>query len=81
MLCPPPRFFLGNRLGESTEKIEQGIKDVLQFDYGEKKKFSVNRMAGAKSFTLDITRNQLPQVYAAATTLQTTAWDTVALKS
>ena len=38
---PAPRFSWEIDLGESTEMIEQGIEDVLQFDYGEKKKFSV----------------------------------------
>ena len=42
MLCPkPPVFSWEIDLGESTENIEQGIEDVLLFDYGEKKKFPV----------------------------------------
>jgi exosortase/archaeosortase family protein len=42
LLCPkPPAFSWDIDLGESAEKIEQGVEDVLQFDYGEKKKFSL----------------------------------------
>lgn len=42
LLCPkPPAFSWEIDLGESAENIEQGIEDVLQFDYGEKKKFSL----------------------------------------
>lgn len=41
LLCPKPEKFTWSvDLGESTQQIAQGIKDVLQFDYGEKKKFS-----------------------------------------
>ena len=49
LLCPkPPAFSWEIDLGESAEKIEQGIEDVLQFDYGEKKKFSFGPDAWAE---------------------------------
>jgi exosortase/archaeosortase family protein len=42
LLCPkPPAFSWDIDLGESAKKIEQGVEDVLKFDYGEKKKFSL----------------------------------------
>lgn len=38
--CPkPPNFSWSVDLGEPAEKIAQGVEDVLQFDYGTKKRF------------------------------------------
>ena len=45
-LCPKPENFTWSvNLGESTQQLAQGVEDVLQFDYGEKKKFSLGQDA------------------------------------